>query len=297
MSIQSDRRILLVHAHPDDETIGSGVTMAKYVTDGAHVALVTCTLGEEGEVLVADLAHLGVNGEDRLGDHRINELGDAMKQLGVSDWRLLGEPGKYRDSGMMGEPSNNREGCFWQTDLLKAAEDLVPVIREQRPHVLITYDDFGGYGHPDHIQAHRTAMYASQLAAAPTFRPDLGQAWDIPKIYWTAISKSMIRAGIEALRASGDTSEMAMMDPDEIQFGVDDALVTTKIDGREFLAQKVAAMRAFPTQINMESGFFSFAELPDSPMGIEHFRLIKGRLGELDDSGHETDLFAGLTTR
>ena len=297
MSIQSDRRILLVHAHPDDETIGSGVTMAKYVKDGAHVALVTCTLGEEGEVLVADLAHLGVNGEDRLGDHRINELGDAMKHLGVTDWRLLGEPGKYRDSGMMGESSNNREGCFWQTDLLKAAEDLVPVIREQRPHVLITYDDFGGYGHPDHIQAHRTAMYASQLAAAPTFRPDLGQAWDVPKIYWTAISKSMIRAGIEALRASGDTSEMAMMDPDEIQFGVDDALVTTKIDGREFLPQKIAAMRAFPAQINMESGFFSFAELPDSPMGIEHFRLIKGRLGEVDDSGHETDLFAGLTTR
>ena len=288
--------MLLVHAHPDDETIGSGVTMAKYAADGAHVALVTCTLGEEGEVLVADLAHIGVNGEDRLGEHRINELGDAMKVLGVADWRLLGEPGKYRDSGMMGEPSNNREGCFWQTDLLAAAEDLVPVIRSQRPHVLITYDDFGGYGHPDHIQAHRTAMYASQLAAAPTFRPDLGEAWDIPKIYWTAISKSMIRAGIEALRASGDTSEMAMMDPDEIPFGVDDELVTTQIDGRDFLPNKVSAMRSYPTQINMESGFFSFAELPDSPMGIEHFRLVKGKLGELDDAGHETDLFSGVTS-
>ena len=296
MSKDSDRRMLLVHAHPDDETIGSGVTMAKYAADGAHVALVTCTLGEEGEVLVADLAHIGVNGEDRLGDHRINELGDAMKVLGVADWRLLGEPGKYRDSGMMGEPSNNREGCFWQTDLLAAAEDLVPVIRSQRPHVLITYDDFGGYGHPDHIQAHRTAMYASQLAAAPTFRPDLGEAWDVPKIYWTAISKSMIRAGIEALRASGDTSEMAMMDPDEIPFGVDDELVTTQIDGRDFLSNKVSAMRSYPTQINMESGFFSFAELPDSPMGIEHFRLVKGSLGDLNDTGHETDLFSGVTS-
>jgi N-acetyl-1-D-myo-inositol-2-amino-2-deoxy-alpha-D-glucopyranoside deacetylase len=219
-----------------------------------------------------------------------------MKVLGVADWRLLGEPGKYRDSGMMGEPSNNREGCFWQTDLLAAAEDLVPVIRSQRPHVLITYDDFGGYGHPDHIQAHRTAMYASQLAAAPTFRPDLGEAWDIPKIYWTAISKSMIRAGIEALRASGDTSEMAMMDPDEIPFGVDDELVTTQIDGRDFLPNKVSAMRSYPTQINMESGFFSFAELPDSPMGIEHFRLVKGRLGDVNDTGHETDLFSGVTS-
>ena len=296
MSKDSDRRMMLVHAHPDDETIGSGVTMAKYAADGVHVALVTCTLGEEGEVLVDDLAHIGVNGEDRLGDHRINELGDAMKVLGVTDWRLLGEPGKYRDSGMMGEPSNNRDGCFWQTDLLQAAEDLVPIIRSQRPQVLITYDDFGGYGHPDHIQAHRTAMYASQLAAAPTFRPDLGEAWDVPKIYWTAISKSMIRAGVEALRASGDTSEMAMMDPDEIPFGVEDELVTTQIDGRDFLTNKVAAMRAYPTQINMESGFFSFAELPDSPMGIEHFRLVKGKLGELDDAGHETDLFSGVTS-
>lgn len=270
--------------------------MAKYVDEGAQVALVTCTLGEEGEVLVADLAHIGVNGEDRLGDHRINELADAMNTLGVTDWRLLGEPGKYRDSGMMGEPSNDREGCFWRTDLLKAAEDLVPVIRSQRPHVLVTYDDFGGYGHPDHIQAHRTAMYGAQLAAAPTFRPDLGEAWDVPKIYWTAISKSMIRAGVEALRASGDTSEMAMMDPDEIPFGVDDELVTTLIDARAYLPQKVGAMRAYPTQINMESGFFSFAELPDSPMGIEHFRLVKGRLGELDESGHESDLFSGVNT-
>ncbi|NQU37143.1 MAG: N-acetyl-1-D-myo-inositol-2-amino-2-deoxy-alpha-D-glucopyranoside deacetylase, partial [Actinobacteria bacterium] len=170
MSIDADRRMMLVHAHPDDETIGSGVTMARYASEGAHVALVTCTLGEEGEVLVADLEHIGVNGEDRLGDHRIVELGNAMKHLGVEDWRLLGEPGRYRDSGMVGEPSNERDGCFWRTDLLDAALELVPVIREQRPQVLITYDDFGGYGHPDHIQAHRTAMYAAQLAAAPTFR-------------------------------------------------------------------------------------------------------------------------------
>ncbi len=286
--------MLLVHAHPDDETIGSGVTMARYASEGAHVALVTCTLGEEGEVLVADLEHIGVNGEDRLGDHRIVELGAAMESLGVLDWQLLGGPGRYRDSGMVGEPSNERDGCFWRTDLLDAALDLVPIIRQQRPQVLITYDDFGGYGHPDHIQAHRTAMYATQLAAAPTFRPELGQAWDIPKIYWTAIPKGLIRSGIMALRAAGDTSEMASMDPDEIPFGVDDALVTTLIDGSEFLPNKVAAMRAYPTQINMESGFFSFAELEDSPMGTEAFRLVKGPLGERDATGHETDLFAGL---
>jgi N-acetyl-1-D-myo-inositol-2-amino-2-deoxy-alpha-D-glucopyranoside deacetylase len=158
----------------------------------------------------------------------------------------------------------------------------------------MTYDDFGGYGHPDHIQAHRVAMYAAQLAAAPTYRPDLGAPWDIPKIYWTAISKSMIRRGVQALRDSGDTSEMAMMDPEDINFGVDDELITTRIDGRDYLPQKIAAMHAYPTQIDMGSGFFSFAELPDSPMGIESFRLIKGTLGQLDSTGHETDLFAGI---
>ena len=294
MTVEADRRILLVHAHPDDETIGSGVAMAKYAAQGAHVALVTCTLGEEGEVLVADLEHIGVNGEDRLGDHRIVELGEAMKALGVDDWRLLGEPGKYRDSGMVGLDSNKRDNCFWQSDLLEAATDLVPTIREQRPQVLITYDDFGGYGHPDHVQAHRVAMYAAVLAAAPSFRVDLGAAWDIPKIYWTAMAKSMMRRGIAAMRANGDTSEIAMMDPDEIPFGVEDELITTVIEGREFLPQKVAAMRAYPTQINMESGFFSFAEIPDSPMGIEHFRLVKGVVGETDEDGWETDLFSGV---
>jgi len=290
-----DRRILLVHAHPDDETIGSGVTMAKYAADGAHVSLVTCTLGEEGEILVPDLEHIGVGGEDRLGDHRITELGDAMTSLGIEDWRFLGGPGKYRDSGMMGEPSNDRDVCFWQTDLLIAATDLVPVIRELKPHILITYDDFGGYGHPDHIQAHRTAMYATQLAAAATFKPDLGEAWDIPKIYWTAIPKSMIREGILQLRASGDTSDFAMMDPDDIAFGTDDSLITTIIDGSEFITNKIEAMHAYPTQIDMEGGFFRFAKADNSPMGFEAFRLVKGALGPLADNGKESDLFAGLS--
>lgn len=295
MTDVADRRILLVHAHPDDETIGSGALMAKCAADGAQVTLVTCTLGEEGEVLVPDLEHIGAAHEDRLGDHRIEELGAAMRELGVTDWRLLGEPGKYRDSGMMGEPTNDREGCFWQTDLLTAAADLVPIIREVRPHVLITYDDFGGYGHPDHIQAHRVAMYGAMLAAAPTFRPELGEAWDIPKIYWTAMSKAMIRKGIEALRAAGDTSEIAKMDPDEIPFGISDELITTAIDGREFLPNKVAAMRAYPTQIDMQSGFFALSDIADGAMGVESLRLIKGQVGPPDVSGQESDVFAGLS--
>src|SRR5438445_5878247 len=163
----ADRRMLLVHAHPDDETIGTGATMAKYVADGAHVTLVTCTLGEEGEILVPELAHLAADKEDGLGEHRTGELAAAMKALGVTDHRFLGGPGRWRDSGMMGLPTNDDPGCFWQADLDVAVGELVRVVREVRPQVVITYDENGGYGHPDHIQAHRVAVAAFDAAADP----------------------------------------------------------------------------------------------------------------------------------
>ena len=268
--------------------------MAHYAQDGAKVTLVTCTLGEEGEILVPDLEHLGAAAEDRLGAHRKTELSDAMDALGVTDWRLLGEPGKYRDSGMMGEPSNNRPECFWQADLLQAAIDLVPVIRTEKPHALITYDDFGGYGHPDHIQAHRTAMYGAQLAAAPSFKPELGPAWDIPKIYWTAMSKRMMREGIKIMREAGITGGIADIDPDNLPFGIEDDQITTVIHAREQMPKKLAAMLAYPTQIDMEKGLFSLAKLEGAPMGTEYFRLIKGELGPVNEDGLETDLFAGV---
>ncbi|MFM8772860.1 MAG: PIG-L family deacetylase, partial [Actinomycetota bacterium] len=120
----SDRRLLLVHAHPDDESIGTGAVMAKYADEGAGVTLVTCTLGEEGEILIPGLAHLAADQEDRLGEHRRTELADAMAALGVTDWRLLGGPGRYRDSGMVGTPSNERPEAFARADLLEAATDL-----------------------------------------------------------------------------------------------------------------------------------------------------------------------------
>ena len=125
-----------------------------------------------------------------------------MAALGVTDHRQLGHAGqvpRLRDDGHA--RTTTTPTCFWRADLLAAATDLVAVIREVRPQVLVTYDDFGGYGHPDHIQAHRVAMYAARLAAAPSFRPDLGEAWDIAKIYWTAFPKSFVRQGIEALQA------------------------------------------------------------------------------------------------
>jgi N-acetyl-1-D-myo-inositol-2-amino-2-deoxy-alpha-D-glucopyranoside deacetylase len=161
-----ERRLLLVHAHPDDESIGTGATMAKYAAEGAQVTLVTCTLGELGEVIPPSLAHLAAGKEDRLGEYRIGELAAACDLLGVTDHRFLGGPGRWRDSGMMGTGDNTDPHCFWQADVDEAAAALLDVIREVRPQVLVTYDANGFYGHPDHIQAHRVAWRAFELAGS-----------------------------------------------------------------------------------------------------------------------------------
>ena len=288
---------MLVHAHPDDETIGTGVTMAKYVAEGAEVTLVTCTLGEEGEILLDEFAHLAADKDDALGAHRLTELGAAMAELGVVDLRLLGGPGRFRDSGMVGTASNANPECFWRTDLLVAASELVQVIRQVRPQVVVTYDDFGGYGHPDHIQAHRVTHYAVTLAASSTFGPELGPPWQVTKVYWTAFPKSVIRAGIEAMKAAGGEhaeSEFAVMDPDDIPFACDDDLVTTTIVAPEFLPAKMAALRAHGTQVDVSGGFFALADnVGAEAFGTEFYRLA---LGPISTTRPETDLFAGIST-
>lgn len=291
-----DQRLLLVHAHPDDECIGTGAVMAHYVDAGVGVTLVTCTLGEEGEILVPELAHLAATDEDRLGEHRLGELSAAMGVLGVTDHRLLGGPGRFRDSGMIGTPANERAEAFCRADLLAAANELVPVIREVRPQVMVTYDDFGGYGHPDHIQAHRVAMYAAMLAEAATYRPDLGEPWAIDKIYWTAFPRSIVRAGIEAMRAAGETTGFAEMDPDDLPFAVDDALVTTAVAAPDMLQRKMDALREHATQVSVDGGFFALADnVGAQAFGTEYFRLVRGEpAGPFDSHGRETDLFAGL---
>jgi N-acetyl-1-D-myo-inositol-2-amino-2-deoxy-alpha-D-glucopyranoside deacetylase len=159
-----DRRLLLVHAHPDDESIYTGATMAKYAAEGARVTLVTCTLGELGEVIPPSLAYLAAAKEDGLGEYRIGELAAACAELGVTDHRFLGGPGRWRDSGMMGTEGNDDPRCFWRADVDQAAGALLDVIAEVRPQVLLTYDAHGAYGHPDHIQAHRVAWRACELA-------------------------------------------------------------------------------------------------------------------------------------
>src|SRR6478735_5416072 len=199
--------------HPDDECINNGATMARYVDDGVGVTLVTCTAGEMGEVLVPELSYLAYEEKGGLGEHRRGELDEAMKVIGVTDHRFLGGFGRFHDSGMAWHEEGHAipaeeipDNAFWNADLTEAADELVTVIREVRPQVLVTYDQFGGYGHPDHIQAHRVAMYAAQLAAVPSYRRDLGDAHDIAKIYWGAMSASRMREGLRRLREAGDTT-------------------------------------------------------------------------------------------
>src|SRR5699024_4245275 len=151
---------MMVHAHPDDESIVTGATLAKYAAEGAEVVLVTCTLGEEGEVIPPDLAHLAPDRDDVLGEYRIGELERACRALGVRDHRFVGGAGRYRDSGMMGGETNAHPKAFWNADAEAAAGRLAEIIREVRPQVLVTYDEHGGYGHPDHIQAHRITRRA-----------------------------------------------------------------------------------------------------------------------------------------
>ena len=279
-------RVLLVHAHPDDETINNGATMAMYAALGASVTLVTCTRGEEGEVLIPELAHLAASATDSLGQHRITELALAMKELGVTDHRFLGEGVKlFRDSGMMGTEPNNRPDVFWQADLEEAADLLVQVIDEVKPHVLITYDEFGGYGHPDHIQAHRVAMRAAEKSE-----------WDIPKIYWNVMPVSVIQEGIDAMKGIGSDfwgAEKA----EDLPFAKDDSFVHALVDGNAYVDKKMNAMKAHSTQIAVDGPFFALSNNVGLQVwGNEYYTLVKGeKSAPLNEKGYESDLFAGIS--
>jgi N-acetyl-1-D-myo-inositol-2-amino-2-deoxy-alpha-D-glucopyranoside deacetylase len=278
-------RMLLVHAHPDDETINNGATMALYAALGANVTLVTCTRGEEGEVLVKDLEHLAAHNTDSLGDHRVEELALAMKALGISDHRFLGEGRiKYRDSGMMGTEPNNRPDVFWQANFDEATDDLVKVIEEVKPHVLITYDEIGGYGHPDHIQAHRVAMSAAEKSV-----------WNIQKIYWNVMPKSVIQEGIDAMKKIG-SDFFGAESAEDLPFAKDDSFVHAMVDGNAYVEQKMDAMRAHATQIEVDGPFFALSNnLGLQVWGHEYYTLVKGDKHEpLDAKGYESDLFAGI---
>jgi N-acetyl-1-D-myo-inositol-2-amino-2-deoxy-alpha-D-glucopyranoside deacetylase len=286
-------RMLLVHAHPDDESIGTGATMAKYAAEGAGVTLVTCTLGELGEIIPPELAHLAADADGGLGEYRIGELAAACAALGVTDHRFLGGPGRWRDSGMMGEPSNDAPDCFWRADVDEAAGELLGIIREVRPQVLVTYDDNGFYGHPDHIQAHRVAWRAFELADGL-----------VSKFYATAVPRSVLAGAIEAMRTSssegsargGGTNFAQVESVDDLPFGVSDEVVTTEIDATAYLDQKLAAMRTHATQIAVDSPFFAFSDnVGQRAFGREYYTLLAGPRGRgSGPQGRESDLFGAI---
>ncbi|QSB04607.1 N-acetyl-1-D-myo-inositol-2-amino-2-deoxy-alpha-D-glucopyranoside deacetylase [Natronoglycomyces albus] len=293
----TDRRSLLfVHAHPDDETVGTGATIAHYVArDDVDVTLVTCTLGEEGEIKTPHLARLEAAQADQLGGYRYAEMAAAADALGLEDWRFLGGAGRWRDSGMMGTPANDHPRAFWGADVDEAAADLVAIVRQIRPEVLVTYDDFGFYGHPDHIQAHRVAMRAAELAEDTDYRPDLGQAHAIRKIYWTTVPKSDLAKSFEEFAGSEDNPFGDITSVDDLPFGVDDDVVTTEIVAEEAAGpKKLAAMSAHATQIAPEDWLYTMAaKLGIESILAEHYILVKGERGPgKGPHNWETDLFA-----
>jgi len=286
--VKAEKRLLLVHAHPDDETINNGVTMAKYAVEGVHVTLVTCTRGEEGEVLVESLKNLASDKDDKLGDHREIELKDAMIELGISDFRFLGSPNKkWRDSGMIGAPQNERNDVFWQSDLDEAANELVKVILEIKPQVMITYDEFGGYGHPDHIKAHQVAMRAAEISA--------NQGWQITKIYWNTMPKSVLQTSMDKMKEIG-SEFFGAESVDELPFAKADELVTSVVKAQEYVPQKLAAMKAHATQISVDGPFFALSNnLGLSVWADEYYTLVKGEISPpFDENGRELDIFAGV---
>jgi N-acetyl-1-D-myo-inositol-2-amino-2-deoxy-alpha-D-glucopyranoside deacetylase len=284
----SARRIMFVHAHPDDETVGTGATMAHYAAEGAHVSLVTCTLGEEGEIHVPALSQLAAAEADQLGGWRIHELDLACEALGVADHRFLGGAGHYRDSGMMGLKENEHPRCFWQADVDDAAKLLLPVFDEVRPQVLVTYDTFGFYGHPDHIQAHRVATRAAEMAADAGIGP--------AKIYWMTVSRSSIERGFEAFRDSADNPFGDAKSIDDIPFGTPDEEITACVDGRAQSARKSAAIDAHASQIPADSWLRTVSGSQGADfLGVEYYILVRGEKGPgYGPYGWESDLFAGI---
>ncbi len=266
--------------------------MAKYAAEGAGVTLVTCTLGELGEIIPPEFAQLAWGADASLGERRIGELAAACSVLGVTDYRFLGGAGRWRDSGMMGTPSNDWAGSFWRADLDEAAGELLAVVRQVRPQVMISYDDNGFYGHPDHIQAHRVACRAFELADGL-----------VSKLYATTVPKSVLAEAVEVMRRSqagkpsGGGPDFSLVESaDDFPFGTPDYEVTTDIDATKYLDAKVDAMRAHVTQIAVDGPFFALSDnVGQRAFGREYYTLLAGPRGPgRGPHGWEDDLFAGI---
>jgi N-acetyl-1-D-myo-inositol-2-amino-2-deoxy-alpha-D-glucopyranoside deacetylase len=286
MSPAEKPRLLFVHAHPDDESLTNGGTIAHYVAQGADVHVITCTLGEEGEVIGNRYALLAVNHADQLGGYRIGELTRALNALGVEEPSFLGGPGRWRDSGM---PPKSRERHTAFVDAGDdAVQELVAIIDTMRPHVVVTYDPKGGYGHPDHVQTHHVTQAA--VAAAN---------WQVPKFYWTVLASRALQAGLDAL-SDVPPDWIRVPNLSEWGFSSADGDIDAVIDASEHVEAKVAALAAHATQIALAPDRRSYALSNNIALPIlteEHYILAAGSAGPRDRRGWETDLLAGLDLR
>ena len=287
-------RLLFVHAHPDDESLSNGATIAHYTARGAQVSVVTCTLGEEGEVIGDRWAKLGVDHADQLGGYRIGELTAALHALGVSGPVYLGGAGRWRDSGMVGT-AKRRYQRFIDADEREAVGALVASIREQRPHVVVTYDPNGGYGHPDHVQTH-TITSAAVAAAGTSDYP--GEPWTVPKFYWSVVAVSAFMAGWHTLNRDDLLPGWTIPPAEEFGFGYADSDINAVVEaGPDAHAAKTAALGAHATQVIVGPTGRACALSNNMALPIlaqEHYVLVAGSAGDRDERGWETDLLAGL---
>lgn len=274
--------LLVVHAHPDDESISTGGVLAKYSANGYRTALTYCTRGEAGDILNPEFVY-PVPGMS-ITDIRAIELEKALKVLDVKSVYFLG----YRDSGMAGTPENSHPQAFAQADEQEAAGRLVAIIRQVRPHVIVTYNEKGTYLHPDHIMANRVTLRAFQASGDRSYsaRPGLA-AWQPAKLYYTAIPLERIRRMHKILV---ERSEEPGFDPEVL--GTPEEKVSAIIDVRKFLSRKLEALNCHQSQMNPNSIFRRMPEkLREEAMGYEHFECVRGCTLT---NGRETDLFEGL---
>jgi N-acetyl-1-D-myo-inositol-2-amino-2-deoxy-alpha-D-glucopyranoside deacetylase len=284
------RRLLLVHAHPDDEALSTGGTIARYSAEGAHVCLVTCTNGELGEI--AEVPELGplddVRG--RLGQVRATELEEACRRLGAVDLRMLG----FHDSGMAGTPANEDAKVFMNQDLDEPVGKIVSIVREVRPQILVTYNDFGFYGHPDHIRAHQAALRAVEAAADPVYAPEAGDPHQVAKVYYTAVPKSLLRTAREMAKDVGwDDADDAFTDEEIERIATDDELITTSVDVSAYIERKFSALEAHRTQLGTTQWVLKMpAEYRVLGFGTEHYVLARSTVDA--SAERELDLFEGV---
>jgi N-acetyl-1-D-myo-inositol-2-amino-2-deoxy-alpha-D-glucopyranoside deacetylase len=275
--------LLALHAHPDDESISMGGTLAALADRSVPVSVVTATRGEVGEIHNRDDAD-EVRG--RLGEIREDELSRALSILGVGAPTFLG----YRDSGMMGTADNGHAGSFWQADFGEAVGRLVRIIREFRPAVVTAYDPFGGYGHPDHIQVHRvgTAAYWAGADVGRYPATEYGDPWSPSKLYWATWSREgMIKV---RRRMSGD---LGAADVEEPAAGSLDGHITTSIDVADQFDRKHAALLAHDTQFSEESWVRTLGpDLLQSFLGVESYTLVHSTV---DADPADPDLLAGTS--